>query len=297
MGRWMNLVSVADIRSVLAAHGMRPKKRLGQNFLVDRNVLNRLVDAAGIEAGSQVLEIGPGLGVVTRELALRGARVVCVDADPDMQSILNEYSAEAGEVEIVIRDILKVDLPGFLKERGDGPWTVVGNLPYYITSPILTKLIDDKRAWRRAVVTVQREVADRLRAEPGTKEYGSLTVFVQYHCQIFSVMRVSRNVFYPVPDVDSEIIALDVRDKPVAEVLSEDTLFKVVRASFGMRRKTLLNALGNSSELGWGKDRASEVLSIVGISEGRRGETLGIDEFAAISNAAQDVISITSRRT
>jgi 16S rRNA (adenine1518-N6/adenine1519-N6)-dimethyltransferase len=287
----MNLVSTADVKSILATHGMHPKKRLGQNFLVDRNVLNRLVDAAGVEPGSRVLEIGPGLGVVTRELAERGAKVVCVEADRDMEAVLAEQTAGAGDVEVVIQDFLKVDLPSFLSERAEGPWTVVGNLPYYITSPILAALIDAKQTWKRAIVTMQREVADRLRAEPGTKEYGSLTVFVRYHCEISSVMRVSKNVFYPVPDVDSEIIALDVRDQPPFEVLDEKTFFKVVRSSFAMRRKTLLNTLGNSVDLGWGKDRASEVLSAAGVSAERRGETLGIDEFARIANAAHSVSS------
>jgi 16S rRNA (adenine1518-N6/adenine1519-N6)-dimethyltransferase len=280
----MNLTSAPQVKALLASHGMHPKKRLGQNFLIDRNVLDRLLGAADITPDSLLLEIGPGLGVVTRELASRDCRVVCVEVDKDLDPILHDVLQDVPEVEIVIEDFLKLDLPVFLGQRGEGRWTVIANLPYYITTPILTKLIETKLQIRSILLMVQREVAQRLKAGAGSDEYGALTVFAQYHCCIESVMKVSRNVFYPIPDVDSELIKLVVRDKPAVEVCEEALFFAIVKAAFGKRRKTLLNALSSSEDLGWDREQAESALQRAGIDSGRRGETLTLDEFAAISN-------------
>ena len=233
-----------------------------------------------------VLKIGPGLGVVTRELAAKGARVVCVEADRELEPVLRETLADAGSVEIVMADFLKLDLPEFITERGGGKWVVVGNLPYYITSPILAKLIEAKDNISSMVLMVQREVAQRLAAPPGSDDYGALSVFVQFHCDIKTVVRVSKNVFYPIPDVDSEVIELTVVDKPRVDVRDECLFFKITRAAFGKRRKTLLNALSSSDDLGWTKDQARAVLESAGIDPERRGETLSLIEFARISNAS-----------
>jgi len=283
----MNLTSIQQIKALLAEHGLRPKKRLGQNFLIDRNVLERIVDATGPGPGVNVLEIGPGLGVVTRELAWKGARVVCVEADRALEPVLRDVLADAGSVEIVTQDFLKLDLPEFFALRGAGKWVVVGNLPYYITSPIITKLIEAKDSISAMVVMVQREVAQRLAAPPGSDDYGALSVFVQYHCDIRSVMKVSKNVFYPVPDVDSEALKLTVLAKPRVDVRDERLFFKITRAAFGKRRKTLLNALSSSEDLGWNKDHARAALESAGIEPERRGETLSLEEFALISNTAK----------
>ncbi len=274
------------MKQLLAEHAIHPKKRLGQHFLIDRNTLNRIVDASEVGPGANVLEIGPGLGVVTRELAERGVRVVCVDIDPTLRPILEQTLTGYPPVEIVIEDFLKLDLPGFLSARGGGMWGVVGNLPYYITSPILEKLIQAKSHVEHAVLMVQREVADRLRAAPGSSDYGSLSIFVQFHCLIESVMRVSRNIFYPIPEVDSEVIKLTPRSNPPATVNDEELFFRIVRASFGKRRKTLQNALASHAELGWDREKTAAMLAASGIDGGRRGETLSIEEFAAIANAA-----------
>lgn len=282
----MNLTSAPQVKSLLAAHGIHPKKRFGQNFLIDRNVLDRLLDAADIGPDSRVMEIGPGLGVVTREAAQRASRVVCVEVDRDFDPILHEVLADRDNVEIVIRDFLDVNIKEFLGERDGGRWTVIANLPYYITTPILTSLLDSKQCFDSILLMVQREVARRLRSVAGSDDYGSITVFVQYHCVIESVMKVSRNVFYPIPDVDSELVKLTVREKPAVDVVDEALFFRVVRASFGKRRKTLLNALSSSDDLHWSKDRAEAALSAAGIDAGRRGETLSLEEFAAIANAA-----------
>lgn len=265
---------------------MRPRKRLGQNFLIDRNVLNRIVDAAAIEAGSSVLEIGGGFGVVTRELAAWAERVVCVEADRALEAILRETLAGLENVEVVIADFLKLDLARMIEERGGGKWVVVGNLPYYITSPILVKLVEARRQLARMVLMVQREVADRLQARPGTDDYGALSVYVQYHCEMNSVLSVSRNVFYPVPEVDSELIRLVPRPSPPVAVQDEGLFFDIVRSAFGKRRKTLLNALSSSAGLAWNRDRAERALTAAGINAGRRGETLSMEEFARIANAA-----------
>lgn len=273
------------MKELLAKHGLHPKKRLGQNFLIDRNVLTRLLDAANVTAGTPVLEIGPGLGVVTVELASRTRKVVCVEVDAQLEPILREVLADAANVEIVIQDFLKLDVCEFLDHRSKGKWTVIANLPYYITTPILTRLIDAKRCFGSILLMVQREVAARLRAQPGSSDYGSITVFTQYHCEIESVMRVSKNVFYPVPDVDSEIIKLTVRPVPAVAVAEEALFFSIVKAAFGKRRKTLLNALSSSEDLLWSKARAESALQQAGIDIERRGETLSLEEFAALANA------------
>ena len=282
----MTLTSAPQVKELLARHGIHPKKRLGQNFLIDRNVLDRLLDAADLGPDSDVLEIGPGLGVVTEEAAKRAGKVVCVEIDRDLEPILAELLSDCLNAEIVIGDFLKLDLPEFLGKRSEGRWTVIANLPYYITTPILAKLIDSKQHFRTILLMVQREVGQRLRAGAGSDEYGAISVFVQYHCKIKPVMRVSRNVFYPIPDVDSELVKLTVRDVPAVAVSDEATFFLIVRAAFGKRRKTLLNALSSSDDLRWDKQRAQQVLAAAGIDPGRRGETLGLEEFAALANAA-----------
>lgn len=270
----------------MAEHGLRPKKRFGQNFLVDRNTLDRIAGACGVQPGSNVLEIGAGLGTLTQALAATGARVVSVEADTTLQPLLAETLAGFESVELVMGDFLKIDLCDFLAERGEGKWTVAGNLPYYITSPILVKLIECRARISRMLVMVQREVADRLKAQAGTEDYGSLSVLVQFYCDVQSVMKVSRNVFLPAPDVDSELVSLAVRERPRVEVEDEALFFRIVRAAFGKRRKTLFNALSSSGDLGWDKETAREALTAAGIDGGRRGETLSIEEFARIAQVA-----------
>lgn len=281
----MNLASAPQVKSLLAKHGLHPKKRLGQNFLIDQNTLNRITESSGAAPGVNILEIGPGLGVVTRELAEHGARVVAVETDKSIILALQE-SLQGLDVEIVISDVLQLHLPDFLQERGEGKWAVVGNLPYYITSPIIAQLIESRSCISQVILMVQREVARRIMASPGTEEYGSLSVLVQFYCDVNSIMKVSRNVFYPIPDVDSELLRLAMLDSPRVQVHDEALFFRIVRAAFGKRRKTLLNALGTSDELGWGKETAFHVLEKAGIDPTRRGETLSINEFASITGAS-----------
>lgn len=249
-------------------------------------MLDRIVAASGAGPGAGILEIGPGLGTVTLELAAAGAEVVCVEFDRGLAAALGETLAGAQGVEVVTADFLKVDLDWLLGSRGRRTWAVVGNLPYYITSPIISRLLDAKSLFSTVLIMVQREVAARLQASPGTDDYGALRVFVEYHCEVESVMKVSRNVFYPVPDVDSELVRLTVRRSPAVTVLDEPLFFSIVRAAFGKRRKTLANALGSCSVLCWDRDFARGVLERAGIDGERRGETLSIEEFALLAESA-----------
>lgn len=283
----VNLLSPAQVTQLLARHGLRPKKRLGQNFLIDRNVLRKIIDAAELTSESHVLEIGPGLGTVTREAAEVAAKVVAVEMDRDLIPVLEETVGGCPNVEIVHADFLRLDLPAFLESHfGEARCTVVANLPYYITSPLIIRLIDVKDRIERMIVMVQQEVADRLAAQPGTKDYGSLTVLIQYHCFVRMVARVKRTVFYPAPEVDSAIIRLDVRPSPAVDVPNEALFFRIVRAAFGQRRKTLPRALSGSPDLGWTREKAGSALTKAGIDPGRRGETLSLEEFAEIARAA-----------
>ena len=278
----MNLTSATQLKNILAAHRIHPKKRFGQNFLIDGNVLGKLLDSAEISQHSNVLEIGAGLGVVSRELANQAGKVICVEVDRDMEPFLSELLSDKPNAEIVIADFLKINITDFLSERGGGRWIVIANLPYYITTPILTKLIDAKSNFDEITLMMQREVASRLKSAAGTSDYGAISVFVQYHCCIESVMKVSRNVFFPIPDVDSELIRLTIRPKPAVNVADENLFFSIVRAAFGKRRKTLLNALSSSVDLGWDRSHSEVVLAAAGIDSSRRGETLTMSEFAAI---------------
>jgi 16S rRNA (adenine1518-N6/adenine1519-N6)-dimethyltransferase len=281
-----NLISPAEVISLLKAHGLRPKKRLGQNFLVDRNVLDKIVAAAELTSDEPVLEIGPGLGVVTQELAARANSVVAVETDGALIPILEEILADLPNTEIVHADFLRLDTHQFLRERfGERRCTVVANLPYYITTPIIIQLLQVKDQVRRIVLMVQKEVAQRLAARPASSDYGSITVFVRYYCEVETVAQVSRNVFLPSPDVDSSLIRLTVRPNPATLTKDESTFFAVVRASFGKRRKTLLNALSDTSGLNLTKQQVEDALRTAGIESSRRGETLDLQEFARIADA------------
>jgi 16S rRNA (adenine1518-N6/adenine1519-N6)-dimethyltransferase len=283
----VNLLSPVQVRRLLERCGLRPKKRLGQNFLIDRNVLQKILDAAELDRESAALEIGPGLGTVTREIAEVAAKVVAVEADRSLMPVLSETVGDFPNVEIVHADFLKLDLPSFLAAHfGETRCVVVANLPYYITSPIITRLIEAKQAVERMVLMVQEEVAERLTAQPASESYGALSVFVQYHCLVRTVARVKRTVFYPSPEVDSALVRLDVRASPAVNVPNEGLFFRIVRASFGQRRKTLLRSLSGSPELGWTRQTADAVLARAGIDPVRRGETLSIEEFASLARAA-----------
>jgi len=268
----------------------RAKKRLGQNFLTDRRILDAIVDAANLTPEDRVLEIGPGQGVLTRELASRAGQVVAVELDRDLKPILEPLQAEFPNLGIVWNDFLKVEWQDLgLPESGT---KVVANIPYYITTPILLKLLHEEELTNKPFaeltgrvsdifLMVQAEVADRLNAKPSTKDYGSITVLVQYAATVETVVKVPRTAFKPAPNVDSKVIRLRPRTEPLVDVKQPRVFFKVVRAAFNQRRKTLLNALSMSFD----KDRLREAEAATGISLTRRGETLMLDEFATLANA------------
>ena len=285
----INLLAPTQIKQILENHGLRPKKRFGQNFLIDRNILNKILEAAELDSESIVLEIGPGLGTVTKEAAQIASRVIAVEADRDLIPVLHEILDQYHNVEIIKGDFLQLNLPEFLSSRlNRGKCTVVANLPYYITSPLITRLLEVRESVERMVIMVQEEVADRLIAEPGTPDYGSLSVFVQFYCDAKIVARAKRTVFLPSPEVDSAIVRLDVLPSPAVEIDDEQLFFKIVRASFGQRRKTLLRSLSGSPDLGWSREKAHIALEKAGIDSSRRGETLSLEEFASITKAASD---------
>lgn len=283
-GTRLDLSSARTVKELLARHGLRARHGLGQNFLVDQRALDRIVDAVDPQPGALVLEIGPGLGVLTRAVAERGARVLAVEIDPGMVSVLGETLTGLDQVEVVHGDVMEADLPGLLSARlGPGERArVAANLPYYITSPVLFRLLEHDLPLSRIVVMVQREVAVRMVANPGGKDYGALSVAVQFYTRPSLVTTVSRGAFWPPPEVDSAVVAMEVYEQPPVDAPRRD-LFRVVKAAFGQRRKTLLNAL--SAGLDLPKDRLEPALREAGVDPGRRGETLSLPEFAAVARA------------
>ncbi|MBO9131292.1 16S rRNA (adenine(1518)-N(6)/adenine(1519)-N(6))-dimethyltransferase RsmA [Bacillus sp. 165] len=275
-------------KNILEKYGFSFKKSLGQNFLIDTNILNRIVDFADMQEGTGAIEIGPGIGALTEQLAKRAKKVVAFEIDQRLLPILNETLAPYENVRIVHKDVLKADIQGIIHEEFEEKQDlmVVANLPYYVTTPILFKLLEDRLPIRGIVVMLQKEVADRIAAKPGTKDYGSLSIAIQYYTEAETVMVVPRTVFVPQPNVDSAVIRLTKRMKPIVEVKDEDFFFEVVRSSFAQRRKTLINNLTNNLN-SFPKDKAliEQVLLSVGIDAKRRGETLTIQEFAKLSDA------------
>ena len=283
----MNLSSPSAVSALLKRHDLRPRKRFGQNFLVDANTLAKIVTAGGLQAGDAVLEIGAGLGVLTRALAegvTETGQVVSLEVDRDLLPALAETVGELPQVRIVPGDAMALDWPIFLAETfGDARVSAIANIPYNITSPLLTTMLDQKGRFTRIVLLVQKEVAARLGAKPGTPDYGSLSVFAQYHAAVETVGIVSRRVFFPAPDVDSAIVKLTPHAAPPIPVTDERLFFAVVRAAFGQRRKALLNALSGDPALAWTRERAAAALENAGIDPGRRGETLSLEEFARLA--------------
>lgn len=266
-------------RYILKTFNIHMSKKLGQNFLIDADIVRGIVDAADISPGERVLEIGPGIGTLTQGLAEAGAEVTAVELDKKLPAVLAKTLEGYENVRIVQGDILKVNIPEIM---GSEPFKVAANLPYYITTPIIMTLLERRLPISRLVTMVQKEVADRMVAEPGTKAYGALSVAVQYYTQPHVELDVPPRSFIPAPEVDSVVIVCDVREKPPVTVADEKLFFRVVRAAFGQRRKTLSNALKGA---GFDKELIRTALPAAGIDGTRRGETLSLMEFAAIATA------------
>lgn len=275
---------------VLQKYNFNFQKKFGQNFLIDTHVLDKIISAAGITKDDFVLEIGPGIGTMTQYLACAAREVVAVEIDKNLIPILEDTLSDYDNVSIINEDILKVDLVTLAEEKNQGrPIKVVANLPYYITTPIIMGLFEKKVPLESITVMVQKEVADRMQVGPGTKDYGALSLAVQYYAEPYIVANVPPNCFMPRPSVGSAVIRLTRHKEMPVQVKDEQLMFKLIRASFNQRRKTLANGLKNSSELNLSKEVIEQAIEKLGKGVSVRGEALTLEEFACLSNIISDL--------
>lgn len=270
---------------VIQKHGFAFQKKFGQNFLIDAHVLDKIIAAAGVTADDMVLEIGPGIGTMTQYLAERARQVTAVEIDTNLIPILKETLSDYDNVMVINEDILKVDIKKLAEEYNGGkPIKVVANLPYYITTPIIMGLFESGVPIDNITVMVQKEVADRMQVGPGSKDYGALSLAVQYYAEPYIVANVPPNCFIPRPNVGSAVIRLTRHQTPPVEVKDRELMFKLIRASFNQRRKTLLNGLNNSPELSFGKEQIAAAIEQLGVPAAVRGEALTLEQFARLSD-------------
>ena len=262
------------------------QKKFGQNFLIDTHVLDKIMRAADITKDDLVLEIGPGIGTLTQYLCENAREVVAVEIDRMLIPILRDDTLSAyNNVEVINEDILKYDIAGLVREKNNGnPIKVVANLPYYITTPIVMSLLERELPIKSITVMVQKEVAERMQAGPGTKDYGALSLAVQYRADTYIAANVPPNCFMPRPAVGSCVIRLTRKSEPPVKVKSPELMFKLIRAAFNQRRKTLVNSLANSSEVPYSKEEILKAVAEAGFSENERGEKLGLAEFARLAD-------------
>ncbi|OME86403.1 MULTISPECIES: 16S rRNA (adenine(1518)-N(6)/adenine(1519)-N(6))-dimethyltransferase RsmA [Paenibacillus] len=286
MNRIEDISTPRRTKEIISRHGFSFKKSLGQNFLIDQNILYKIVEAAGLDEDKGALEIGPGIGALTEKLAQTAGTVTAVEIDQRLIPILREVLEPYENVKVHHGDVLKVDLHELFRQdfAGVSKVSVVANLPYYVTTPILMKLLEEKLPLENIVVMIQKEVAERMAAAPGSKDYGSLSIAVQYYSEPKLVCIVPHTVFIPQPNVASAVIRLAVREQPPVSVEDEGFFFEVVQASFAQRRKTIANNLKSRFFPGEGRERLEQLLKEAGIEPSRRGETLSIEEYARLSN-------------
>ena len=279
----MDFISPSVIKRIASKYGFVFKKGLGQNFLSSQDVLEEIAIAAEID-DSGVIEIGPGFGVLTNELAKRAKKVLALEIDERLIPILADTLGEYDNVKVINQDVLKTDVKKLIEEEfGGEKVSVAANLPYYITTPIITGLIEGQLPLKNLVVMVQKEVADRITAEPGSKNYGAISVLCQYYTKAELITVVGANEFVPPPKVDSAVVKMAFRSEPAVKVKDEKMFFRTVKAAFSQRRKTLLNCL--VANFPQNKEEISEIMTSVGIEPTRRGETLSLEEFAKLSDA------------
>lgn len=289
------LYSPNTIKDIMARHGFKFSKKLGQNFLIDGNIISSICENSEISELDGVIEIGPGIGVLTYELCKRAKKVVAIELDKSLVPVIEENMEEFDNFKLIQGDVLNVDLEKLIEDEFSGMNVkVVANLPYYITTPIIMKLLEERLKIDKIVVMVQKEVADRLSSGPGSKDYGAITVAVRYYSDAHTIVKVPNTVFMPRPNVDSAVIALDIYKEPRINVDDEKLMFKIVKAAFGQRRKTVLNAVG-SLDIGISKEELREVLEGEGIDPVRRGETFSIEEFARLSDRIGEKLSLKSQ--
>ncbi len=275
----------ARTKEVLNKYGMSAKKKFGQNFLIDSNVLDGIVEAAGVTKDDCVLEIGPGIGSLTQYLAEAAGKVVAVEIDKTLIPVLADTLSEYDNVTVINDDVLKVDIDAIIKEYNNGrPIKVVANLPYYITTPIVMKLFESGAPMESMTVMVQKEVADRMVMGPGNKDYGSLSLAVGYYAEAKNVMDVAPSSFIPQPGVGSAVVHLKRYEKPAVVVSDEKFMFEIIRTAFNQRRKTLSNALSNNPALKVSRQQVQDALIKMGLGEMSRGEILSLSQFAQLSD-------------
>lgn len=271
---------------ILQKYNFSFQKKFGQNFLIDTLVLDKIIRAADINKEDMVLEIGPGIGTMTQFLAEAAGKVVAVEIDKNLIPILKETLCGYENVRIINDDVLKLDICGLVSEENQGkPVKVVANLPYYITTPIIMGLFEEHVPVESITVMVQKEVADRMQTGPGNKDYGALSLAVQYYAKPYIVANVPPNCFMPRPKVGSAVIRLTCHEKPPVEAEDERLMFDIIRASFNQRRKTLANGLNNSDRIAFSKETIMEAIEQLGKGAGVRGESLTLEEFARLSNS------------
>ncbi|MDD4188971.1 MAG: 16S rRNA (adenine(1518)-N(6)/adenine(1519)-N(6))-dimethyltransferase RsmA [Eubacteriales bacterium] len=279
---------MGKLHDIFQEYKIRPIKSLGQNFLIDGAVLQKIADAGNISSNDIAVEIGAGMGGLTTELAKRAERVLAVEIDTKLFGYLKNLFGNSENVKILNADIMKISLSDEIAalswDTGD-PIKVIANLPYYITTPVLMRMLEKNYKIKIMVLMMQKEVADRILAAPGTKTYGALTVAAGYYCSVRKITDVPPHCFVPQPGVTSSVLRFDVYEKPQVKLLDRDFFFRTVRAAFNQRRKTLLNALSNSENFNNSKEEIRNILSNEGIEENRRGETLSILQFANLSNS------------
>lgn len=280
-----NLASPKVIKEILEESGFKFSKSLGQNFLIDESVLDKMISGSGIDENTNVIEIGPGFGTLTQRLCMNAKKVVAIEIDRSAVPILEKNLEEFDNLKIINDDVLKCDLEKIIAEEFGGEnIKIVANLPYYITTPIIMHILESKIKTDSLCIMIQKEVAQRIAAKPSCKDYGALTVAVNYYSEPRLICHVPPSSFIPMPKVSSSVISLDIRDAAPVSLKNEKGYFKVVKAAFAQRRKTLLNALSNSGAIPLSKEEILNVLKECGIDEKRRGETLSLQDFANISN-------------
>ena len=287
----MKLYAPSTIQAVKERHNFQLSKSLGQNFITDKSVIEKIVEGSDVTENDLVIEIGPGIGVLTAEAAETAAKVVAIEIDKRLIPILEETLAEYDNIRVVNQDVLKTDINEIiLEEREAGSFTggvkIMGNLPYYITTPIIMGILESGVEADSITIMMQKEVADRIKSSPGGKIYGAISVAVQYYCEVEQVASVPKEVFVPRPKVDSAVLKLAIRKERPVDLIDEKSFFACIKAGFGQRRKTLLNSLTGVN--GLAKDDIKEILEEAGIEPSRRAETLDINEFAAIANGVAE---------
>lgn len=283
-----DLGNAKSTAEVIKRHDFSFQKRYGQNFLIDEHVLNKIIDASLVDEKDGVIEIGPGIGTMTQRLAKRAKKVVAIEIDKELIPILSETLAEYDNTKVIHGDVMKIDLGKLIEEEFAGMTVrVVANLPYYITTPIVMALLEQHVPVNSITIMVQKEVAERMQAGPGSKDYGALSLAVQYYADTYIAANVPPNCFMPRPKVGSAVIRLTVHDEPVVEVNNERLMFEIIRGSFNQRRKTLVNGVGNYAGLDFTKEEIAKALIQNGLSESVRGEALTLEEFAKISNSLE----------